>query len=118
MTKEPTITAQGVKDEYPVTVKFVAVDGTFNFPEIESIFVPGKLIAMWKKKLFDMAVDPNLYSVVPRIPPFGSVERVETMLSRFFGVNDEGKINATVKYENCEPYQDEEELNEQTDMVY
>ncbi len=116
MTEQSKITAIGIKDGFEVIVSFETYSGSFWLPQIRSE-APDETFEMWTRFFFEKSIDPNLYSVVPRIPPFGSVERVETMLSRFFGVNDEGKINATVKYENCEPYQDEEE-EESGDVVY
>lgn len=116
MTNEnPKISAIDLKDGFEIEVSFTAIKGEFSFPDISGN-APSDKKDDWTKILLAMMLDPNLYSEVPRIPPFGSIERVETVLRIFFN----GSEDLQIQYQNCEPTptEDDVDASSEGDLVY
>lgn len=116
MTNEnPKISALGLKDGFEIEVSFTAIKGEFSFPDISGN-APSDQKDDWARILLGMMLDPTLYSVAPKIPPFGSIERVETVLRSFFNSTEELQI----QYQNCEPtpIEDDVDASSEDDLIY
>ena len=116
MTNEnPKISAIGLKDGFEIEVSFTAIKGEFSFPDISGNAANDQKDD-WARILLGMMLDPTLYSVVPKIPPFGSVERAETVLRSFFNSTEDLQI----QYQNCQPapIDDDADALSEADPIY